>query len=101
MLNKKRIIITGGTGRFGSVLKKTKSKYDIFYPTKNELNILKYKSIKKYLVKKKPKFLIHLAGLSRPMKIHEKKIKLSIDLNIIGTANIVKICSELKIKFVI
>ena len=53
MLNKKRIVITGGTGRFGSVLKKTKSNYDIFYPTKNELNILKYKSIKKYLAKKK------------------------------------------------
>ena len=48
----------------------------------------------------KPKILIHLAGLSRPMNIHEKQICKSIDLNIIGTANIVKVCSELNIKLV-
>ena len=57
-------------------------------------------SIKKYLTKIKPKILIHLAGLSRPLNIHEKQICKSIDLNIIGTANIVKVCSELKIKLV-
>ena len=41
-----------------------------------------------------------MAGLSRPMEIHEKNINKSIDLNIIGTANIVKICSNLNIKLV-
>ena len=44
--------------------------------------------------------VIHLAGLSRPMSIHEKDITKSIELNIIGTANITKICSELKIKLI-
>jgi len=34
------------------------------------------------------------------MNIHEKQICKSIDLNIIGTANIVKVCSELNIKLV-
>ena len=34
------------------------------------------------------------------MLIHEKDIKKSIELNIIGTANITKICSELKIKLI-
>ena len=34
------------------------------------------------------------------MKIHEKKINLSIDLNIIGTANIVKLCNKYKIKLI-
>ena len=43
---------------------------------------------------------MHLAGLSRPMKAHEKFIKKSIDLNIIGTANITKICSDLNIKLI-
>ena len=38
---------------------------------------------------------MHLAGLSRPMKIHENDIVKSIDLNIIGTANITKACSKL------
>ena len=97
---KKNIVITGGNGRFGSVLKKINNKKNLFFPTKKELNILKLNSIKSYLKIKKPRVLIHLAGLSRPMDIHDKNINKSIDLNIIGTANIVKICSFLDIKLI-
>ena len=43
-------------------------------------------NIKSYLKRKKPNILIHLAGLSRPMEEHERKIQKSIDLNIIGNA---------------
>jgi len=97
---KRKIVITGGSGRFGSILKKNNKSKRIFFPQKKYLNILSVNSIKNYLTKLKPKILIHLAGLSRPMNIHEKQICKSIDLNIIGTANIVKVCSELKIKLV-
>ncbi len=94
------IIVTGGSGRFGLALKKFKTKHKIFFPTKNQLNILSEKKIKDYINKKKPKFLIHLAGLSRPMNIHKKDIHKSINLNIIGTANIVKACVEKNIKLI-
>ena len=97
---KNRIVITGGTGRFGSELKKVKNNYKLFFPNKNELNILNENSISKYLKLKKPKYLIHLAGLSRPMELHEKFLKKSIDLNIIGTCNITKVCSDLNIKLI-
>ena len=97
---KHKIVITGGSGRFGSILKNNIKSKKIFFPKKKYLNILSTNSIKKYLTKLKPKILIHLAGLSRPMNIHEKQICKSIELNIIGTANIVKVCSELKIKLV-
>ena len=50
---KKKIVITGGNGRFAQSLKKHKNKYQLFYPTKQELNILKIKSIKNYLNKAK------------------------------------------------
>ena len=100
LLYKNRIVVTGGTGRFGQVLKKIISKKKLFFPKKSELNILKINSITKYLKLKKPKYLIHLAGLSRPMEMHEKFIKKSIDLNIIGTANITKACSEFGVKLV-
>lgn len=95
-----KIVITGGTGRFGNVLKKHKTNHKLFFPTKNQLNILNIKNIKKYFKKNNPKILIHLAGLSRPMKLHETNIHKSIDLNIIGTSNITKICSELNIKLI-
>ena len=100
LLYNNRIVITGGTGRFASSLRKVKSKYAVFYPSKSNLNILKENSVLKYLKKKKPKYLIHLAGLSRPMSIHNKNIRKSIDLNIIGTANVVKICEKLNIKLI-
>ena len=96
----KRIIVTGGDGRFAKVLKKTKNKLDILYPGKKQLNILSLTSLNKYIKKYKPKYLIHCAGLSRPMNIHNNNISKSIDLNIIGTANITKICSSYNIKLI-
>ena len=101
MSKSKMIVVTGGNGRFGKVLKKYKQKNKNFlFPSKKELNILNEKSIEKYLKRKKPKILLHLAGLSRPMNIHEKNINESIKLNIIGTSNIVNICSKFNIKII-
>ena len=95
-----KIIFTGGSGRFGKIFKSKTRLKNILYPKKKDLNILNVSSIRKYLLKKKPNIIIHAAGLSRPMDIHEKKIKLSIDKNIIGTCNLVKICSDLDIKII-
>lgn len=58
------------------------------------------KSVENYLKKTKANILIHLAGLSRPMSIHEKQINKSIDLNIIGSANVTKVCSNLGVKLI-
>jgi len=99
-LYKNKIVVTGGGGRFGSELKKVNNNYTLLYPSKSELNILNIKNIRRYLKKEKPKYLIHLAGLSRPMEMHEKFINKSIDLNIIGTCNITKACWEYGIKLI-
>ncbi len=96
----KKIVVTGGSGRFGEILKKYKTNHRLFFPTKNQLDILNIVKIKKYLKKTKPDILIHLAGLSRPMKIHDTNIQKSINLNIVGTANITNICSQNKIKLI-
>ena len=94
----KKIIVTGGDGRFAQELKRVKNNYKFIFRNKKQLNILSVKSIQKNLKIYKPNIVLHLAGLSRPMKIHEEKISKSIDLNIIGTANLVKACSEKKYK---
>ena len=85
-----KILITGSDGRFGKILKKIKSKKKLVFTNKKNLNILSRTSIVKNLVKHKPDYILHLAGLSRPMNIHNKNISKSIDLNIIGTCNLVK-----------
>ena len=95
-----RILVTGGDGRFAKELKKLKTKYNFVFRNKKQLNILSLKSIKKEINKFKPKILLHLAGLSRPMNIHEKKLNKSIDLSIIGTANLVKVCNIKKVKII-
>ena len=96
----KKIVFTGGSGRFAKEFKKIKHRYKINYPSKKELNIENFGSILKYLTKHRPNYLIHCAGLSRPMKIHEKNISKSIDLNIIGTANVTKICKKYNLKLI-
>ena len=58
LLYKNKIVVTGGTGRFGQELKKIKSRYEFFFPKKNELDILNYDLIIKYIKKKKPKYLV-------------------------------------------
>lgn len=97
---KKKIIVTGGTGRFGNCLKNIKTKHSILFPKKKIFNILNPINLKKYLKKTKADMVIHLAGLSRPMSIHEEDINKSIELNIVGTANVTKVCSELDIKLI-
>ena len=100
MINNNKIVVTGGSGRFAQSLKKIKSKYNFIYPSTKSLNIVNSNSIRKFLKKEKPSSVLHLAGLSRPMIQHDKNISKSINLNIIGTANLVNICSELKIKLI-
>ena len=100
MIKSNTIVVTGGRGRFAQSLKKIKSKYRFIYPHKNKLDITKLKSIVSFLKKTKPKSVLHLAGLSRPMSMHDEKIIKSINLNIIGTSNVVVACSKLKIKLI-
>ena len=93
-----KVLVTGSDGRFGKILQKFNGKF--IYRNKKQLNILQSSSIKKNLKKYKPTHILDLAGLSRPMKIHDQDIRKSIDLNIIGTCNLVKEASKLGAKII-
>ncbi len=97
---KNLILVTGGQGRFAKVLKKNNKFLNLYFATKKECNILNIKSLEKIIKKLKPKIILHCAGLSRPMEIHQKNIEKSIDLNIVGTANVVKVCKKNNIKII-
>ena len=94
----RKVLVTGSDGRFGKILQKLSPKF--IYRNKKKLDILSLRSIQNNLKKYKPNYVLHLAGLSRPMKIHDQNIGKSIDLNIIGTCNLVKEASKHKIKVI-
>tara|TARA_B100000282_G_scaffold188802_1_gene137476 strand:- start:39 stop:743 length:705 start_codon:yes stop_codon:yes gene_type:complete len=96
----KKILVTGGEGRFSKVLRRNNKKLNLIFKSKKELDILNYNSLEKIIKKIRPKIILHTAGLSRPMNIHEENISKSIDLNIVGTCNVVKICKKNNIKLV-
>jgi dTDP-4-dehydrorhamnose reductase len=95
-----KILVTGGSGRFGKILKTIKTKHKLLFPKKKFFNILKINQMKEYINVHKPNIIIHLAALSRPMKVHDENIIKSIDINIVGTANITKICKTFNIKLI-
>jgi len=97
---KNLILVTGGQGRFAKVLKKNNKFLNLYFASKKECNILNIKSLEKIIKKLNPKIILHCAGLSRPMEIHQKNIEKSIDLNIVGTANVVKACKKNNIKII-
>ncbi len=101
MINlKKNILVTGGNSRFCKHLKKSFFGRNIFYSNKKNLNILDFDQLLKVLREKKIKIFIHVAALSRPMNIHDKNPCLSIETNIIGTANVARACKKLNIKLI-
>ena len=95
-----KILVTGSNSRFGKILKDLKTTKKMIFKDKKQLNILSIQSIRNNLNRYKPKCVLHLAGLSRPMSIHEKDISNSINLNIIGTCNLVKEVSKKNIKLI-
>lgn len=97
---KDKIVFTGGSGKFGNIFRIFYPLPNIFFPNRKKFNILDVTKMENYLNKVKPKILIHTAALSRPMRIHESAIDKSINTNIIGTSNIVLLCSKLKIKLI-
>jgi len=97
---KDKIVVTGSNGRFAKILKLKNKKLNLVFADKKKLNILNLSSIIKFIRLNKPKTILHCAGLSRPMNIHNIDIKKSIDLNIIGTANITKVCEMFNLKLI-
>ncbi len=97
----KKIIFTGGSGKFGKIFRKFNlNKKNIYYPSSKTFDVTNFKRMEKFIRKIKPKFIIHAAAISRPMDLHEKKVMKSISTNIIGTSNIANLCHKYKIKLI-
>ena len=88
MKKNKKILLIGGGGTLGTAIIKSKIFKKIDYPNKKNLNLLKKVSIKKF-INRKYDLIINCAAFAR-MKECEKKPMKAIDINIIGTLNLVR-----------
>jgi len=86
-----KILFTGGDGHLNSKFKEIGND-DFIFLSKRGLDITCEKSINEVFNHLDFDYVIHSAALTRPMSLHDEKPDLSIDVNIIGTANITKAC---------
>ena len=98
------MILITGNGTLAQELVKY-SKIPIFSLSKREMDITNEEQvsnvIKKYMMMPNfPKYIILTAALTKPMDINDKNPITSVDVNIVGTANIAKICHKYGIKFI-
>lgn len=97
---RKKILISGGEGKFSKQIIQANKEYDICAPSREEMNILDVDSIEKFISQEKPNYFLHAAALTRPMSGHQKFTDTSIKTNIIGTANVVLSCMKYRLKLV-
>ena len=91
MANQQKIIFTGGNGLLGSEFKKIRP--DINYTDLEDFNILDYKQMKDYIEGKGYELIIHAAAFTSPPLIDKNPLE-AMEVNIAGTANVVKLCME-------
>ena len=85
----KRILISGGDGNLNKKLKEYNSENILYVPSQLEMDITNISEIEKAILHFSPTHFLHTAAITRPMAIHEKNPSISIETNIVGTANIV------------
>jgi len=94
MITKSQTIFTGGSGLLGSEFRKIRP--DINYPSSKEFNITDYDQMKKHVESNGCELIVHAAAYTSPPLIEKNPLK-ALEVNIIGTSNIVKLCVEFDI----
>lgn len=95
----KNILFTGGSGLLGSEFKKIIP--EGLYPSHQEFDVIDYDLMEEYFNEngKNIDTVVHAAAFISPPKV-DKNPLLTMETNIIGTANIVKLCMNHDIKLV-
>jgi dTDP-4-dehydrorhamnose reductase len=96
-MNDRKIIFTGGNGLLGSEFKKIRP--DINYTDYEDFNVLNYEQMKAYVEGKGFELIIHAAAFTSPPRIDKYPLE-ALEVNIAGTANVVKLCIEFDMRLI-
>jgi len=97
MADQKKILFTGGSGLLGTAFKKIRP--DLTYPSEADFNLTDYSQMDQYLSNGNFSLILHAAAFTSPPKVDQNPVD-AIDVNIIGTANLVKLCIKYNIKLI-
>jgi len=96
----KKLLISGGNGNYAKEIIKQNTEYEVYAPTRSEMDITDLGAVKEVVQTFQPDIFLHPAALTRPMVLHVETPELSIESNIIGTSNVVLACMESDAKLV-
>jgi len=96
-MDKSQIIFTGGSGLLGSEFRKILP--DMNYPSSKEFNITDYEQMRRYAKSSGCQLIIHAAAFTSPPLTDKNPLR-AIEVNIIGTSNVVKLCMEFDAKLI-
>jgi dTDP-4-dehydrorhamnose reductase len=97
MIDRSKIVFTGGSGLLGRAFRKIES--DINYPSSIEFNIADYEQMKRYIHQNTFSMIIHAAAFTSPPLVDSDPDR-AIETNIIGTSNIVRLCMEINCRLI-
>ena len=97
MAEKPKIIFTGGSGLLGSEFRKIRP--DIDYPWREDFNVTKLDQMRQYVRSNGCDVLVHAAAFTSPPLIDKDPLQ-AIEVNIIGTSNVVKLCMEFNLRLI-
>jgi len=92
-----RIVFTGGGGLLGSEFRNIRP--DIDYPSSKEFNVTNFDQMREYVRADGCDLIIHAGAFISPPLIEKDPLK-AIEVNIIGTSNVVKLCMEIDARLI-
>ena len=97
MISVEKLLFTGGSGLLGTEVKELIP--SAYFPTHKEFDVTDYNKMSEYLKEKEIDTVVHAAAFTSPPLIDKNPLE-AINTNIIGTSNLVKLCSEKELKLV-
>ena len=95
----KRVLITGGSGDIAQAIKRLleQSGYEVYAPSRNEMDVTNLKSIQAVVEEYKPDVLVNNAGYVVPQSVKEADLEITkkhIDINLLGVFYCTEVCLQ-------
>jgi dTDP-4-dehydrorhamnose reductase len=91
MIDQPTVLVTGGTGLLGTQLRNLLP--NAAFPSHHDFDVTDYRQMALYVRDRMLRTVVHAAAFTSPPKIDENPER-AVSANIVGTANVVKLCME-------